>query len=70
VPITRVSRVVAGVPIGAATAGSTSTSLVPFVIFALTAVIVMVVIGSVVGSARRRRPRSVIPRRVASSRAR
>ena len=71
VPISRFSRVVAGVPIGAATAGAAaSTSLVPFVIFALTAVIVMVVIGSVVGSARRRRPRSVIPRPVTSSRAR
>ena len=69
VPIRRVSRIVAGVPIGA-TAASTGTSLVPFVIFALTAVIVMVVVGSVIGTARRRRPRSVIPRRVVTSRAR
>ncbi len=69
VPIRRVSRIVAGVPIGV-TAASTGASLVPFVIFALTAVIVTVVIGSVIGTARRRRPRSVIPRRVVTSRAR
>ena len=60
-PISRVMRVVAGVPVATAVSAE-GNNLVPFVLIALTSVIAAVVIGSLIGAARRRRPRSV-PRR-------
>jgi hypothetical protein len=61
-------RLVAGVP--AASAASTDRGLVPFVLIALAAVIVLIVAGSVLTSLRGRRLRPVPTRRTSSHRGR
>ena len=61
-------RLVAGVP--TTVAGSSDRGLVPFIILALVAVIVLVVAGSVLTSLRGRRPRTVPTRRASGNRGR
>jgi hypothetical protein len=61
-------RLVAGVP--AASAASSDRGLVPFILIALVAVIVLIVAGSVLTSLRGRRPRTVPTRRTSSNRGR
>jgi hypothetical protein len=61
-------RIVAGVPTAQAAAGS--RSLVPFIVVALIAVILLIVAISVLTSLRSRRPRAVVTRRASGSRSR
>jgi hypothetical protein len=61
-------RIVAGVP--TAQSAASSRSLVPFIVVALIAVILLIVAISVLTSLRGRRPRAVVSKRVSGSRSR